>query len=523
MSIIVTELSSVRVQLNAQATQIQEQELKLQEQEYRFLELDSAEAQAQSNQEVSSPLKKKAKPTNPTAPTIPTAPALSDTAKTYQANLAVLYIKHVITGDETQDHYAPPTLSQQAMTLIQATENLPFQTAWRRMHTAAKDKVKNSHYALLTLASQNFIASLPLAKKMLSGIFYSQPLGRLRFQDTWKYELALAHFATPADNNQHQDFIRQEREELNSDLHYSTDSVHATKRDLSLFLQGHFDSTIDNILQCVANFIVLSGSLVHIPSPMKLHAKNPLIINMLVEMATLLINEDAKSTITFVAKSYPHVLFTIFGYFQDILAQFGRILSTNEVTGIIQAAPSFSQIRLDESHFIEIHAIFDQNMQDLKKILTQGTAPTHAPKSYSLFHSPAVTTTSITTVAEKPSKETDKLDSSASRKLTQAITQLQHSISQGNPPKGSIRDSKPTSGKGDWLEMSAGVSHKEFLKFPKGIFFCLHHAIKGMTCGMPRCQFKHLAYADLTTDQQKILETHLNEKNQPAMKFKICP
>jgi hypothetical protein len=482
-------------------------------------------------QEPRSPVKKRVKPTSTTE--------LSDSAKLLQANLAVLFIKHATTEDD-QHFFYPPTFTANALSLIKAVDNnLTFQQCWRPMHAAAKESVVTSPYALISLASQNFNASVPLVKKVLTGLMYSQPLGRLPSLDTWKFEWCLAHFATPSECDQHRAFIAQERLEFDSDLNYPAESIHSAKRELSLYLQGHFDSTIDNILQCVANFIVFAKSLVLIPCPWKVHHNNPIIINMLIEMSNLILNEDTKSNMTVASQIHPHLLFTIFGYYQDTLAQIGRLLKTGKIASTLKAAPDLSQATLDASLFVDLNKAHEYNYGELKKLL-DSAAPPAASRAFAIVHPPATSVTATSKPAALPN-DTVQLDTSVSQRgrqdstarvdpnavsFAQAMAILQQSLSHGANAanaRGAARDPKQKTGKGDWLEMSPGVSHRDFTRMPNGLRFCLHHAIKGITCNRPKCNFAHCSFAQLSADHKKLLETHLNAINQPTMKFKVVP
>jgi hypothetical protein len=110
--------------------------------------------------------------------------------------------------------------------------------------------------------------------------------------------------------------------------------------------------------------------------------------------------------------------------------------------------------------------------------------------------------------------------------FTQAMLLIQQGLQSQGPPRGAAR-SLPTQNavteKGDWLEMTPGSSVKDLLPLPRGLRFCAHHAIKGLTCGLSRCTYGHSAYTSLPADQKKLLDDRLTVVNQQSTKFKVVP
>lgn len=92
--------------------------------------------------------------------------------------------------------------------------------------------------------------------------------------------------------------------------------------------------------------------------------------------------------------------------------------------------------------------------------------------------------------------------------------------------KGGQRERKPPSpstGKGDWLEINPGHTLKELLPLPKGLRFCCHHAVKGLTCGLPKCTYGHKAYDMFTVEEKKLFDDHLATINKSETEFKVVP
>jgi len=168
-------------------------------------------------------------------------------------------------------------------------------------------------------------------------------------------------------------------------MHYASDSIHLAMREMKLLIQGHFDATIDQIVQCVANFILFSRALVKIPSPWKLDADNPMLINMLIQLANSLLLKDNKALLTKTAQSCPHLLFTVFGYFQDILGEFGKLITTGRVPKTIQKDPAFPDIHLDASNLNAIHLTFDSCSQQLLELLRTGASDPKIPGSFRII------------------------------------------------------------------------------------------------------------------------------------------
>jgi len=155
--------------------------------------------------------------------------SLSDTAKHYMANLNVLFT--VQTVNDEVPGLQPPTLTVQGLQLINAADsNARFSTLWKAMHNSAKMIAMEQNISLSPMASNKFLVSIPLIKKMFTGGMAYEPLGCLTSLECWKLEWGLAHFATPLES---QDFLN-----FKIKMHWSHSPTHITPAILSMQQKG---------------------------------------------------------------------------------------------------------------------------------------------------------------------------------------------------------------------------------------------------------------------------------------------
>ena len=454
-----------------------------------------------------------------------------DSSRFYKAMLHILYA--VLSEDEDGGvpYYTFPNLTPTCIDLLSQPDAATFSTMWRAAHNTAKHKAKQEKSALSSLASGQFIVSTVHVKKVLSGSIFNLPIGQLKNLSTWKNDWTLAHFATPIENQDWTSFVQQQRDEVNSDLQYQPDSIHATRKNFNLFIQGHFDQSLDTILSCLANFIVFSTTLVSIPNPWDINPANPLIINLFLELSNYLIQGDNKSALTGLSKTNPHLFFVIFGFFQDILSEMGQIMSAGDAVNIAMALHDADDAAISSTLFENLEKQAKDSHDELKKLVRTQTSPP-APSSFTIVHPPQV----ITPPNQKPAAAIQPDEHHVHVRgqkggygkgngnvatVAEALIQALANAQQG---KGIIEvgeKKKHNEAKGDWLEITAGTSFHALLPFPKGLYFCLKHAIKGVTCPNKQCRNKHLHYSDLTAEQKTLLETRLSEVNKDAVRFSI--
>jgi hypothetical protein len=458
-----------------------------------------------------------------------------DNTAIYQAILQVMFAIRD-ENDEGEKVYKLPKLTANCLELLAQSDTHSFSTTWRFMHNRSKHQVSESSEALASRASTHFLASVQLVKKFLSGVMYSLPLGRLNNINVWKNDWSLAHFSTPVDNSDYKSFHQQYQDEANSDLQYSVDSVHATKKNFNLFFQNHFDESIETILQCVANFILFASTLVHIPSPWTISSQNPQLINILLRLSEELVKEDTKTALAECSKTYPHVYFTVFSYFQDILSAVGHQLQIGDAIGIAKSIddPNTTFLSADLYKEVENQAFYSR--EKLSNLLNDLTLPAKPPASYDKIHPPLaapttksnpVDTTSFPNTNQSRNKKYDNQNTgntTNANTIAQAVVRALASGKGGSTLPDGVKNKNPPDGKGDWLEISSGTKPNEFFEGkPRELAFCLHHALKGFKCNMPRpCKYKHVAYCDFTNEQKALFDAHLNEKNKDAIRFSLA-
>ena len=452
--------------------------------------------------------------------------SLSDTAKHYMANLNVLFTVQTVI-DEVPG-LQPPTLTAQGLQLIAADSNARFSILWKAMHNSAKMIAMEQNISLSLMASSKFLVSTPLIKKMFTGGMSYEPLGCLASLECWKLDS--------------QDFLKfknQDAWESQSDSHYSSDSIHATKRELTMFYQVNFDKTVDSILACVANFIVVASTLVYMSDPWRIHEGNPLIINNLLELSLILSSSDTKMRLMSATNRHPHILFIVFSYFQDLFSEMGRILMKDRTRDIALAMMGNDSFLFDSSLFEGYYTQFEVCKTELSK-LVKTCSPPQAPMGYYIIHPPVETKPQINTAPAPPNSLSatpmaDYNQSKQGKGTKWHLTYLQAMNVLAQHQSGSIPIALPTvtqvttnsnstpttEPKGDWLEMSAGVTLKDLFPLPKGVHFCAHHAVKGIRCGLSRCKYPHIHYSGFDPASKVILDTHLASVNQTTQKFKV--
>jgi hypothetical protein len=437
-------------------------------------------------------------------------------------------------NDEGEKVYKLPKLTADCLDLLKHTDATSFSIAWRFMHNRAKYLVSDNREALATRACANFLVPAQFVKKFLSGVMYSLPMGRLNNTSIWKNDWCLAHFATPVENQDYRAFVQQYQDEVNSDLTYSTDSVHATKKNFNLFFQGYFDQSVETILQCVANFIVFASALVHIPSPWRTSLENPLLINYFIRLSEELVKEDTKTALVECSMTYPHVYFTVFSYHQDILSAVGHQLLIGDAIKTAKSIDNPNEAYLSADLFKDIENQAFAAREKLANLLKDLTLPSKAPASYDRLHpAPAAPTSKSNLIDDNttPNPNPNRNRKSDSQNIGSSANAIAQAVARALAPgKGTpaLRDGGKNNyspdGKGDWLEISSGTKPKEFFEGkPRELKFCLHHALKGFKCNMPKpCTYQHVAYCDFTNEQKVLLEAHLNEKNKDAIRFSLA-
>ena len=515
------QLSSLNSYIHEQASQIESLRLG-QASITSFIQANQG-YQATQGIETSSPFRVRSPPTK----RIKGADSMSDTSKLYMANLNTMFITQPSFEDNAG--LIPPTLSNQGLQLISTSETgNRFSFLWKSMHNAAKMLAQDQRTTISDMASNKFLASIPLMKKVLSGGMAYEPLGCLISMESWKLEWGLAHFATPIETQDFITFKNQEAMEAQSDSLYAVDSIHATKKDLTMFYQTNFDKTIDSILSCVANFIVVASTIIVMPDPWHINPSNPVIINHFLDLAIILSSTDTKSRLMSATTRHPHLLFCVFSCFQDLLSEMGNILMRGKARDVALAMIGDDGFYFDDALFEAYFDQFKTSKSDLMK-LAKTCSPPSAPLGYYTIHpvelkqlanpTPTYQAQSSSTSSEftmvKP-RGSKRQQPSTSASHIPPVGTMNQPTSNTQPPS-----TPATQPKGDWLEMSPGIWLKDLLPMPPNVRFCLHHAIKGIKCGRPTCRLRHVHYSDLEPATKASLETHLAAINNPTLKFKV--
>lgn len=468
-----------------------------------------------------------------------------DMVSTYQSTLAVLFAKVVMDPNcpDDEDVYAPSTLSAGGNQLLASiNKSSSFSAIWTKLHNAAKSKPATGG-PLAPLASKLFLTNISLVRKILMGEMVHAATGNLLSMDAWRHEWTLAHFATPFMCDDFKTFKVQVTAEADSDILYSADSIHAVKKDSTLFFQGHFDSSVDTILGCVANFIVFTSTLIDMPHPWILHDRNPLIVNQLLELSGYMLDTDTKARINNASKHYPQLLFAIFSELQDLVSAMGHIIVVDNLPSTI-----YNNILTNKTFYFQTGSFdsyvnqFNTTKTGLVSLLKNLNPPPASP-AFFVVHpvaKPAVISpvhneptdtdlpTSLSVVTHnKRKKNNNNNNNNNHNSLVQAIIQATqqafiHGSTQGNnhgitPPS---TTPPPPTGPGDWLELIGTAKHTDLLPFPDNIKVCLLYAVKGLKCPRSNCRLWHTSHNGLGTFKQAF-DSHLALKNQPTPKFKI--
>jgi hypothetical protein len=410
--------------------------------------------------------------------------------------LKVLFAKK-IQSQTGPVQYELATLTDGAKTLL-PLQQAQFAATWKRLHSASKRGFESNAHVLATLASKKFFVSPTLLRKILSGDMYDVPLSHLDSMDEWKRSWCLAHFASPSDTSEYHSYVATQQQEIDSDQ-LNQNPIHAVKKDPNLFVnQGHFDNTVDNILGSVANFLVVAQTLVVVPvwgnDP-----SNPALINYLHTLAGLLTRE--KSALMDIAKNCKHLLFQVFGYFQDVLGEFGRILTSSNIVDSLINIDFERSYRICGDVFTASHNAYEASLEELGKLVKYRTPPSSALGSYEVAH-------------PRPTQPDEPTGNRPKKGKGQGQGLLQNQ-GQGHTP-GQGQGSTPQMG--DWLEMAVDARPRDFLPFPSGLRFCIYHAIKGKNCNLKNCPHPHVAHAALPAEQKTLLANHLSTKQG---KFKV--
>ena len=353
---------------------------------------------------------------------------------------------------------------------------------WDRLYKTAKAQLKNDAKFLATFASCDLMFTNALLRKSVTGQFYSDSFGGITDVAALKHYVCLTHFAPPVASSTLSAARAQAIAELN-DQSFGQSDNHLTKKETSLFGQGPFDTDIDTVLGCVANFLVFADIVVGIHPSWGHHQDNPLIVNLLMKLTGLFMNHQARNRVKLIMLSTPHLVFNIFCGIQDILGSFGSILM--ETTAILDVRRNEN---FDDTTFSTPYMIYEQRYKKFNDFVTfavQGDLSSAYP-SYLIFHPPAATT--------RVPIEESKQDAGKGK------------TKPSNTNKG--KDQAPEIEQGNWLTAEPGVNISQAGKFD-GFPFCRNHAFTNLTCKIATCKHPHYKWGKLPADKKALLQAYV--------------
>jgi hypothetical protein len=369
------------------------------------------------------------------------------------------------------------------------------QSHWTRIHGQVKKKHSTNQHFLATTISIKQEVQPTVLKRMMQGLLYPYPISSLTSIDTFDHELFLTHFAPPTTASEFKNsqfFAKRTRDEADSEF-FGQPIYHQVRIDTKLHYYSSFCDSIDNIFATIANFLTVAEGFVHVPE-WGISSENPSILNFFHEIASLLSDADARAQITATSRlpQFRHLLFTIFGCFQDILASFGDVIRTSHAVNLIVLD---KQDEIDPALFYPVIQSYKRGLSTLSNFVKLGitTNLIAEPLSFSKIF-PSIKPDSV------------RADKDDSKELP---------VSKRNRKE--VKHHKDA--KGNWLLcLDRGFKFNTF-NFPANIGrFCLCFAIKDLSCKKGNdCSLPHIDYSALSTEQKDAFKACLT--TNPAFKL----
>jgi hypothetical protein len=237
--------------------------------------------------------------------------------------------------------------------------------------------------------------------------------------------------------------------------------------------------------------------MVGINSSWSSHQDNPFIVNLLIKLATVFMNNQARAKVKTSSLTLPHLVHNIFCGFQDILGAFGRIL---------METPSVLHVRtnenIDDSLYVGPHRVFSDNIKKFSNFVElsqHGDFFVPLP-SYETFHGKPT----------KPTPENVKHD-------IQGKGKKRSDKGQGRDSNG--KDGNPSDvEQGNWLTAAAGVTISQHWKLD-GFQFCRNHAFTNLTCKNPQCKYDHFKWGKIPADKKVLVKSYVDASDN---KFRLA-
>jgi hypothetical protein len=388
-----------------------------------------------------------------------------------RAVLGLLFARCDLQGDTLT--VSLPPLQSEFEGILKQPERALYQH-WERLHATKKLGLQSDNL-LATLVSPNFRILLPLLRKICIGQMFSEHFGTIEDVEVLKDRWSLVHFAPPKHSVEWTAANAQALKESN-DLSFNQADIHLVRKETALISPGPFDNDILSILGCISNFLVFADIVVGIRWGH--HPNNPAVVNCFLQLASLFFTPKARYAIDSLRAKMPHLLFNIFGQFQDILSEFGKIITC-----------STSVIKLHQNEVMDYTLyrgsviLFQDTNKAMKDLIERSMANPYqmAMTSITTFYPP------------RPQKGDDgkgkgKLDGDDGKK------------------KGGANDVPE---QGNWISVKRGVNVPKNWAY-NGFSFCFCHAFAELTCKKKVCTYPHLKWDQVTDDHKVTLRTYVD-------------
>ena len=406
--------------------------------------------------------------------------AASDACVEARAILGIFFA----TKDPTTDRFVPAKIKPQFDSILSLKDNL-FANGWERLHGTTKDTMSSSAHFLASYISNEFCVIPAVLKRFIGGQLVFKCLQLLTDLHEFDTKCALVHFASAstASEKHRQIEIQKRLRAENDDFEFDQPKAHHAKKDTSMPIYGSFDSGIDSILGCVANFLAFCHSVVEVKE-WGSSTYNPAIVNCFHELAALFAPADARTSVTELYTDHPHLMLSVFARFYDVWSELGKIISRTEAVAFVKGNPGTTLPADLFDEFITVSSASHTALLDLAK-----------NRSLNHFQAPLTSSKIIHPAPKLQPKDGKEKDGAKGGK-------------KSGPEKVKANGNDPAA-LGNWLLRFNNVKAKTF-QFPPGLdHFCLHHAIKDMSCTRAPCSFPHVDYDKMPAAQQQLLSTCL--------------
>jgi len=388
-----------------------------------------------------------------------------------RAVLGLLFARCDLQGD-TLTVSLPPLQSEFEGILKQPERAL--HPHWERLHATKKMGLQTDNL-LATLVSTNFRILLPLLRKICMGQMFSEPFGTIETVEVLKDSWSLVHFAPPKHSAEWMAANAQALKESN-DLSFNQADIHLVRKETALISPGPFDNDILSILGCISNFLVFADIAVGIRWCH--HPNNPAVVNCFLQLAALFFTSKARYAIDSLRAKMPHLLFNIFGQFQDILSEFGKIITCS--TSVIKL---HQHEAIDYTLYRGSVILFKQTIKDMTNLIER-----------SITNPYQMAMTSITTFyPPRPPKGDDgkgkgKSDGDDGKK------------------KGGANDVPE---QGNWISAKKGVRVAQTWTYNE-FSFCFCHAFAELTCKKKACTYPHFKWDQIADNHKATLRVYVD-------------